>query len=80
MTLAFKKAMRRLEVTASETVMIGDQLLTDVLGGNRLGLHTILVVPVSEAEGFFTKINRRMEQRVFRWMKQRGLLAWEDQK
>ena len=31
-----------------ETVVIGDQLLTDVLGGNRGGFHTILVVPVAQ--------------------------------
>ncbi|PTX64806.1 hypothetical protein C8P63_10122 [Melghirimyces profundicolus] len=79
LSAAFKKAMRRLEVGPGETVMVGDQLFTDVLGGNALGLHTILVVPVSEAEGFFTKLNRLLERVVFRWMKQRGLLGWEEQ-
>ncbi|MDR6225118.1 YqeG family HAD IIIA-type phosphatase [Desmospora profundinema] len=77
---AFNRAMRQLETTPEETVMVGDQLFTDVLGGNRRGMHTILVLPVSEVEGIFTKVNRLMERVVFRWMKQRGLLGWEDRK
>jgi predicted HAD superfamily phosphohydrolase YqeG len=52
-----------MELTADQTVVIGDQMLTDVLGGNRMGLHTILVLPISLLdEGFFTKINRRIEK------------------
>lgn len=74
---AFKKALATLGSKREETVVIGDQLLTDVLGGNRMGLHTILVVPVSNIEGFFTKINRMLERVLFRWMKKKGYLSWE---
>jgi predicted HAD superfamily phosphohydrolase YqeG len=35
-------------------------------------------VPISESEGFFTKINRMMERIVFRWMKEKGMLRWGD--
>lgn len=80
LSAAFRRALNRLEVDVTETVMIGDQLLTDVLGGNRLGLYTILVVPVSRAEGVFTKLNRILERLVFWWMKQRGLSGWEERK
>jgi predicted HAD superfamily phosphohydrolase YqeG len=38
-------------------------MLTDVLGGNRMGLFTILVLPIHLLdEGFFTRINRRVEK------------------
>ncbi|PTM59555.1 YqeG family HAD IIIA-type phosphatase [Desmospora activa] len=80
LSLAFKQALNRLETSPQETVMVGDQLFTDILGGNRLGLHTILVAPVSKVEGVFTKVNRLMERVVFRWMKQRGMLGWEEKK
>jgi HAD superfamily phosphatase (TIGR01668 family) len=73
----FRKAMIELNSDISHTVMVGDQLLTDVLGGNRMGLYTILVVPISNTEGFFTKMNRRVERFVFRWMEKRGLLPRE---
>jgi uncharacterized protein len=60
---AFHKALNWMELSAGEAVVVGDQMLTDVLGGNRMGLHTILVLPIELLdEGFFTKINRRIEK------------------
>ncbi|MEC0230541.1 YqeG family HAD IIIA-type phosphatase [Paenibacillus alba] len=60
---SFHKAMRLLGTNTRQTAVIGDQMLTDVLGGNRMGLYTILVQPISiQDEGFFTKINRRIEK------------------
>ena len=47
-----------------ETAVIGDQLFTDILGGNRAGLFTILVVPLDRREFFGTKISRMMEKLV----------------
>jgi uncharacterized protein len=64
-------------VTIAETVVIGDQLFTDVLGGNRLGFHTILVVPVAETDGFWTRINRRMERVALYWMRRKGMITWK---
>jgi uncharacterized protein len=79
LSLAFRKALKQLATQKHETVVVGDQLLTDVLGGNRMGLYTILVVPMSaEAEGFWTRINRKMERFFFRWMEKKGHLQWED--
>ncbi|MCP8967199.1 YqeG family HAD IIIA-type phosphatase [Ectobacillus ponti] len=78
MTRAFKKALHTMQLRAEEVVVIGDQLLTDVLGGNRLGLHTILVVPVAQTDGFVTRFNRKIERRLMRNMKQRGLIQWEE--
>lgn len=74
----FQRALNRMDATAEQTVVIGDQLFTDVLGGNRLGLFTILVVPVAEQEGFWTKVNRAFEKIVFRWMDTRGIKRWEE--
>lgn len=46
-------------------------MLTDVLGGNLMGLFTILVQPISLGdEGFLTKINRKIEKFALQWMKQ----------
>ncbi|PYI51901.1 YqeG family HAD IIIA-type phosphatase [Paenibacillus flagellatus] len=77
--MAFRRAMHIMSLAPEQTVVIGDQMLTDVLGGNRLGLYTILVTPIHLAdEGFFTKINRRIEKVALSWMKRRGLMEWED--
>jgi HAD superfamily phosphatase (TIGR01668 family) len=76
---AFRKAMGMMSLAPQQTVVIGDQMLTDVLGGNRLGLYTILVLPIElRDEGFFTKINRRIEKAALSWMKRKGFMGWED--
>ncbi|MCR6096819.1 YqeG family HAD IIIA-type phosphatase [Salipaludibacillus agaradhaerens] len=75
---AFKTACKLMNLKREETVVIGDQLLTDILGGNRAGFQTILVVPVAQTDGFLTKFNRRIERRVFHTMKKRGLIEWEN--
>ena len=58
----FKRALRELKARPEETAIIGDQLFTDVLGGNLAGLHTILVQPLSPHESRFTKLNRLLER------------------
>ncbi|ANE47263.1 hypothetical protein SY83_14410 [Paenibacillus swuensis] len=63
-TRAFRKALQLMELEPGQTVVIGDQMLTDVLGGKRIGMYTILVAPISlPDEGFFTKVfNRNIER------------------
>ncbi len=59
---AFKQGLEILRVKKEETAVIGDQIFTDVLGGNLVGLKTILVVPVSPQELLHTRILRRLER------------------
>ncbi|WP_268869825.1 YqeG family HAD IIIA-type phosphatase [Schinkia azotoformans] len=75
---AFRKAVHDMNLKKDEVVVIGDQLLTDVLGGNRSGLHTILVVPVAQSDGFFTKFNRRIERSILNRMRRKGMVYWEE--
>lgn len=77
-TNAFRKATRNMGLSVQETVVIGDQLFTDVLGGNRMGLYTILVVPVSQTDGLITRFNRGLERAALSWMRKRGKIPWED--
>jgi uncharacterized protein len=71
----FREAMDRLGVKPDETVVIGDQIFTDVLGGNRSGAYTILVVPIDPREFFLTQIVRKVERRVLRYLDKRGMLT-----
>jgi HAD superfamily phosphatase (TIGR01668 family) len=75
---AFNKALSQMKIKKEEAVVIGDQLLTDVLGGNRSGFHTILVVPVAQTDGFITKFNRFAERRIMNWFRKKGMIQWED--
>ena len=45
-TPSFHQAMEQMGVTKEQTAIIGDQVFTDVLGGNRAGVTTILVRPI----------------------------------
>lgn len=75
---AFVEAMHRHGRVATETVMIGDQLFTDVQGGNRAGLYTILVVPIDRNEWWGTKMVRTAERVVMRILVRRGLTIPEN--
>lgn len=72
MKRAFKKALQLLNVQAENTAVLGDQIFTDILGGNRLGLFTILVNPMKGKEFWATSMfNRRLERLVLRDIKTR---------
>ncbi|MGE8206168.1 YqeG family HAD IIIA-type phosphatase [Heyndrickxia sp. NPDC080065] len=75
---AFKRAIEIMDVKKEEAVVIGDQLLTDILGGNRSGFYTILVIPVAQSDGFMTRFNRKIERRIMSSFKRKGLINWED--
>jgi HAD superfamily phosphatase (TIGR01668 family) len=78
LTNAFKTAAKKMKLNKDEIVVIGDQLLTDVLGGNRAGLHTILVVPIVQTDEKITRMNRMIERRILKYMRKKGKLTWED--
>ena len=55
-----------------EIIAVGDQLMTDVLGGNRFGIDVILVRPVKKkSEIWYTKLNRLNERQVLNGLKRR---------
>ncbi|MGE4282265.1 MAG: YqeG family HAD IIIA-type phosphatase [Clostridia bacterium] len=64
--MPFLKALRYLELKPEEIAVVGDQIFTDVLGGNRLNMFTILVTPISQKEFPFIKMKRFFEKRVLK--------------
>lgn len=56
------KAIKELGAQKSETLFIGDQLLTDILAGNRCKIRTMLVNPINPGkENLFFKFKRFIE-------------------
>ena len=69
----FYRAMEAMGVTADETAVVGDQVLTDIWGGNRSGLLTILVDPLSPVEFVGTRVvSRRVERLLLRLLAKGG--------
>lgn len=58
---ALRRAMALFDVTAEQTVMIGDQVFTDVAAGNAAGVRTVLVRPQSRRDLWYTQIFRLFE-------------------
>jgi HAD superfamily phosphatase (TIGR01668 family) len=64
----FKKALKLLGKPSPSTVaLIGDQFMTDVFGGNRMGFYTIVVDAIKRrTEKWYTKLNRRLERKMLK--------------
>jgi HAD superfamily phosphatase (TIGR01668 family) len=72
-TGGFRRAMKLMGSHAGNTAVFGDQLFTDVLAGNRLKLHTILLrPPLSKEEFISTQLVRYVENGVIRKLRERG--------
>jgi HAD superfamily phosphatase (TIGR01668 family) len=61
---AFLKALRMLDSSRTTAATVGDQMFTDVLGGNLLGMTSVMVKPLSETDLPHTLFLRRIEERV----------------
>ncbi|NQU18185.1 MAG: YqeG family HAD IIIA-type phosphatase [Candidatus Saganbacteria bacterium] len=62
LSFGYKKALRILNLHSPEVAVIGDQLFMDILGGNRMEMHTVLVKPISREIAWYRKIMRFAEQ------------------
>lgn len=70
----YVKMMKDSGCHADEIAVLGDQLLTDMLGAHRVGFYTILTNPVAQKDLTCTKINRIFENLVFDVLRMQGKL------
>lgn len=73
-----KKAMRHFHVSPRQTALLGDQLLTDMLGGHLAGVYTILTAPIIEKDKLDTRINRFFEGFIYRHFEKNNILKKGD--
>lgn len=64
--LAYRRGVRALGLLPHQVGMVGDQVFTDVLGGNLAGLHTVLVRPLADNALPHTRLARKVERVVLR--------------
>ena len=58
----YLKAVEMLGGTVENTILVGDQLFTDVWGANKAGIHSILVKPIDKHEEIQIVIKRFFEK------------------
>ncbi len=60
----FLKIQKELNIEPEKIAVIGDQLFTDILGGNRCKMFTILVDPINPKDYWYTAWKRPIENRI----------------
>lgn len=76
-SIAFNNGLKILDTKKSETVVIGDQIFTDMWGGNKLKLLTILVVPIVKKDSIGTFLHRNLEKIIISFWMRRGIIKKE---
>jgi HAD superfamily phosphatase (TIGR01668 family) len=70
----FAKAFLHMNCRPEAVAVAGDQMFTDILGGKRSGIRTIMVRPIHPREFIGTKLSRMLEERLLRWFERHNLL------
>ncbi|MBO4540968.1 MAG: HAD hydrolase-like protein [Bacilli bacterium] len=74
-----KSFLKREKIAKEEVLLIGDQILTDVLAGNGAKIKTLLCDPLVPEDPPWTRFNRIFERPIRRKLKERHLVKeWEE--
>ncbi len=60
-TKALLRAMEKVGASPDESVLLGDQLLTDCAAGKRAGLYCVIVPPIRDKKNLFFRFKRVLE-------------------
>lgn len=58
----FEKAKKVLQLKEENIAVVGDQIMTDVIGANRSKMFSVLVKPIKEKDYLITRIKRPIEK------------------
>lgn len=70
----YTKIMNRFKFKNTEIAAIGDQLLTDIYGANKMNIKSILVNPLTNKDHLFSLINRIIEKIIYTGLSKKELL------
>ena len=57
----YLNAIKKLDLPNKNVAMIGDQIFTDIMGANRVGIFSIYVKPINKKEYWYTAWKRPFE-------------------
>ncbi len=64
--MGFLRGVRALGEKRKNVAIVGDQIFTDVLGGNATGVKTILLTPIKLEDGWSFKVRRKLEKKLYK--------------
>ena len=67
------KAMTDIGTDKDSTILMGDQIFTDVLAAKCAGLRAILVPPIRDKRDLFTRFKRLLEKPIIKKLKRRNV-------
>ena len=70
----YTRIMEKFKYKSTELAAIGDQLLTDVYGANKLDITSVLVNPLTAHDYTITIVNRLLEKYIYRRLNNKDLL------
>jgi hypothetical protein len=76
-SIAFNNGLKILDTKKSETVVIGDQIFTDIYGGNILKILTILVTPIVKKDSMGTFLHRNFEKIIISFWLRKNIIRKE---
>lgn len=62
----FIKAQKYFDLESKKIAVVGDQIFTDIIGGNRMKMFSILVKPIDKRDIWATRIKRPLENFVIK--------------
>jgi len=64
--IGYLRGVRALGQNRKNVAIVGDQIFTDILGGNAVGVKTILLTPIRLEDGWSFKIRRNLEKKIYK--------------
>lgn len=65
----YLRALKALGTKRKNTAIVGDQIFTDTLGGNFVGLNTVLLTPIKPETSLRFRFKRRIEKFLIKHLK-----------
>lgn len=66
LTIGVSRALRKMRLPRKSVALVGDQIFTDIIGGNLRGVNTVLVEPFHLEDKTTFKLKRALESAVFK--------------
>ncbi len=62
----YLRGVKALGEKRKNVAIVGDQIFTDILGGNMVGVKSILLTPIKLEDGWSFKVRRKLEKKLYK--------------